>query len=167
MGQRGPQPLPSAAKRARGTYRPDRAAAGEPAATGKPSCPSWLSADEAKEFCRLAKELAGMGIIGRIDGNALARYARTWCRWRQAEQMLEKGGPVVSQKDRNGKVCGLIPSPFIGIAAGLAAELSRLEQAFGMNPSARSRISVAPAPEAKPSGPDKSRFFDAPLRVAQ
>lgn len=165
MGLRGPVPTPSAVKQARGTYRADRAARNEAKPTGKPSCPAWMNADAKREFRRVVKMLAAMGLVGAADGNALTRYAVTWCRWRQAVQMIEKGGEVAVYKDENGKVKAIQPSAFNSIARSLAEELSRLEMQLGMNPAARSRIEVQ-APPVAASEP-KARFFDAPLRIAQ
>ena len=153
MGTRGPQPLPSAVKQARGTYRPDRAAGNEATPLGKPMCPNWLNADAKKEFRRLVKLLGGMGLVGAVDSNALARYASTWVRWRQSAALLEKAGEVVIYKDENGKPKSVQPSAFASIVRGLSEELSRMEAAFGMTPSSRSRINVAPVlPEIQPPG---------------
>ena len=141
MGARGPKPTPAAILKQRGTFRADRHAdSANP--IGKPRCPKWLNKDAAKEFKRIVKLLDTMGLLGAVDENALARYATTWTRWRQALQLIEKGGEVVVYKDEAGKVKAVQPSAFNSIARSLAEELSRLEQAFGMTPSARSRIEV-------------------------
>lgn len=159
MGARGPKPTPAAILKQRGTFRPDRHAdSAKP--LGKPTCPSWLNADAKREFRRLVKVLADMGLIGNVDSNALARYASTWVRWRQAVQMIERGGEVVIYKDDAGKVKAVQPSAFNSIARGLAEQLDRLEQSFGMNPSARSRIEVTPPPVAASEPQGKNRFFD-------
>ena len=159
MGLRGPKPTPTAIKQARGTFRPDRAAGSEARPTGRPTCPAWLSKDAKREFRRVVKVLSGMGLIGTADSNALARYASTWVRWRQTVQMIEKAGEVVVYRDEQGKPKAVQPSAFNAIARGLAEQLDRLEQSFGMNPSARSRIEVAPP--AAPASEPKNRFFDA------
>lgn len=157
MGARGPRPTPAAILKARGTFRADRHCdSAKP--TGRPTCPAWLNKDAKREFRRLVKLLGEMGLLGSIDANALARYATTWVRWRQAVAMIERGGEVVVYKDETGRVKAVHPSAFNSIARSLADELSRLEQAFGMNPSSRSRIAVdPPAPAAALEG--KSRFF--------
>lgn len=157
MGARGPKPLPSALKQARGTYRPDRAAPCEAVPTGKPSCPAWLSMDAKKEFRRLVRQLSGMGLLGAIDQNALVRYVDTWVRWRQAQQLMEKSGILSILKGPDGKVSKVKPSPLVAISRSLAEQLSRLEADFGMNPSSRSRINVS-----MPAGFDDDnteRFF--------
>ena len=114
-------------KLARGTFRADRAAGREAKPVGKPSCPSWLNADAKKEFRRLANVLGKMGLLGAADQNSLARYASTWVRWRQAVQMIERGGEVTVYKDDAGKVKAVQPAAFASIARGLAEQLDKLD----------------------------------------
>lgn len=166
MGLRGPRPTPSAVKHARGTYRADRAAGNEAVPLGLPKVSTWLRQypDAVKEFRRLVKELAALGLAGSIDANALTRYCVLWVRWRQAEDAIKRDGYVIEVKGKDGEVKTVIPSPYVGIARSLSEQLDRLEQSFGMNPSARSRIDVTPpAPTDAPV--DKSRFF-SPMRIA-
>lgn len=165
MGARGPKPTPSALKVQRGTFRADRAPAHEAQPLGKPTCPAWLNPDAKKEFRRLTRLLGAMGLLGAVDANALTRYCSTWVRWRQSVQLLEKSGEVTVYKDENGKAKSVQPSAFASIVRGLSEELSRMEAAFGMTPSARSRIEVAPPARAAET---KSRFFDdIPMRIAE
>jgi P27 family predicted phage terminase small subunit len=147
MGARGPKPLPTAIKKARGTFRPDRAPSNEPRATGRPAVPDWLTAEEQSEFRRLSSELRKMGVIGKVDAAVLARYIRTWRRWRQAEQQVEKIGMVTLIKDAKGGVSSVVQSPYVKIASQLSGQLDRLEQVLGLTPSARSRLEVSPVTE--------------------
>lgn len=167
MGARGPRPIPSAIKAARGTYRADRAARNEARPVGRPKPPAWLkeNPDALREFKRLVRELSAMGLIGSVDANALTRYCVLWVRWRQAEDMVKKGGDTFVIRGEDNKVRTIMPSPHVAIARQLADQLGRLEAEFGMTPSSRSRIEVAPpaAPQADPKG----RFFDPPLRIAE
>lgn len=158
MGIRGPKPLPSAIKQARGTFRADRAAANEPIAAGKPVCPQWLGDDAKREFRRVMKWLAEMGVTGRVDANALTRYSVLWVRWRSAEQMIAKTGEVFPLKDENGKLKYLQQSPYVAIARSLSEQLGRLEDSFGMNPSSRSRLNVTTS-AVNPTENSKARFF--------
>jgi P27 family predicted phage terminase small subunit len=153
-------------KAQRGTFRADRAAPNEAQPIGKPTCPAWLNKDAKKEFRRLTRLLSDMGLLGAVDANALTRYCSTWVRWRQSVQLLEKSGEVTVYKDEAGKVKAVQPSAFASIVRGLSEELSRIEAAFGMNPSSRSRINVAPP---APAAEAKSRFFDdpPPMRMAE
>jgi P27 family predicted phage terminase small subunit len=155
---------------ARGTYRSDRAVSNEAAATGHPALPSWVKdADARKEFKRLTKTLAAMGLIGNADSNLLTRYAMTWVRWRRMVQILaatsEGEGELAAYKDKEGQVKHMAVSALHSVVRSLGAELGQMEGALGMSPSARSRIEVAPpAPPAKANG--KSRFFDTSMRIA-
>lgn len=157
MGMRGPKPVPSAVKQARGTFRADRAATNEPVATGKPLCPQWLGEDAKREFRRVMKMLGDMGVTGRVDTNALTRYAVLWVRWRAAEQMIAKTGEVFPMRDDAGKVKYLQQSPYVAIARSLSEQLGRLEDSFGMTPSSRSRLNVSTPAVVENT---KSRFFD-------
>jgi P27 family predicted phage terminase small subunit len=166
MGARGPQPLPSALKVARGTFRADRAARNEAAPLGKPTCPSWIADKDArKEFRRLVKLLTDMGLVGAADSNLIVRYCTAWVRWRRVVQtlMANPGAEFAIYKDETGKPKSVQVSALHSIARSLSDELSRAESAMGMSPSARSRIEVAPP---APADAPKSRFFtDSPMRT--
>ncbi len=160
MGARGPKPLPSAIKQARGTYRADRAM-NEAAPIGKPVCPSWIAdADARKEFRRVVKLLTAMGLIGAADQNLVLRYCLTWSRYKRMITALSSnpGAEFATFKDEAGKVKAIQVSALNTSARGLASELSQCEASLGMSPSARSRINIAPAPVANPSD-DIDQFF--------
>jgi len=99
-----------------------------------------------------------MGVLTRIDGNALSRYCRLWARWRKAEAFIDQRGDMYPLKDESGKVRCFQQWPQVAIAGKLALQLTRLEQEFGMTPSARARIQ--PAPKTEESARGKARFFE-------
>lgn len=162
MSARGPKPLPTELKLARGTYRSDRAPGNEAPTIGKPKCPNWVTNKDAKtEFKRLVRVLGEMNLVGSADTNLLTRYCLAWVRWRRAVQALEAniGAEVFIYKDEKGKVTSVQVSAFNSLARSLSDELSRAEQQLGMTPSARSRIEVTATPNTpKPDG--KSKYFD-------
>lgn len=80
-----------------------------------------------------------MRVLTKIDANALARYCRTWSRWRTAEAFIEKNGEMYPLKDESGKIKYMQQWPQVAILHNLALQLTRLEQEFGMTPSARPR----------------------------
>lgn len=161
MGRRGPKPLPSAIKQARGTFRADRAAANEAASIGRPKMPKWLTdTDARREFRRVSRVLTAMGLVGRADSNLIARYAVTSVRWRRVIQtlMANPGAEVAVYRDANGQPKSVQVSALNSNARSLGDELSRAEQQLGMNPSARSRIEVS-IPIPAPADP-AADFFD-------
>ena len=135
-------PTPTRIKALRGTLRPDRLKReAQPKAT-RPQCPRWLSGDARRAWRRLAPVLRHAGLLTQADQNALARYCRLWQRWCQAEAHIETHGHIV--KSQSGVA---VTNPSVAVAVKLSAELRQLETAFGLTPSARTRIDVPPPRE--------------------
>ena len=150
MGARGPHPLPTKILKLRGSRRGK--APHEPK-TGPMdgSCPELLKGRAREMWDDLSERLIRVGVAGELDRNALARYCLLWARWMDLEAFVAKNGEVY---EANGlrKL-----HPEAAEARQLAALLARLEDGFGMNPSARSRVRAKPG-EHQETG-DKSRFF--------
>jgi phage terminase small subunit len=70
---RGRKPLPSNVVRLRGNPGKRRQNDAEPrAATRMPTCPACLGDEARKEWQRLAKELAALGLLTGLDRDLLA-----------------------------------------------------------------------------------------------
>ena len=165
--KRGPAPTPTEILKMRGSRRAERRK-GEPKPDkGRPRCPSWLKGNAKTEWKRLVEMLDRMGILTKVDGNALSRYCRLWQRWRRAEDFIEEHGtqyPVKkvsgTGKERKTEVVGFRMFPEAKLASVLSVELRRLECEFGLTPASRTRISEeATQAGAAVSEPHKSRFF--------
>jgi phage terminase small subunit len=80
MGARGPAPVPSAVKRARGTYRADRAPRreAEPELVSTvPPAPKWLTLKaERQVWADTAAVLIAAGLLTLADHDTLAAYCR-------------------------------------------------------------------------------------------
>jgi len=145
MGKRGPKPTPTPILKLRGTFRKHRSK-NEPRTQAEvPPCPEWLDEQAKNAWGQVTPQLAQMGVLSRIDGNALSRYVTYWSRWKAAEEFLAKHGSVYPIKDEAGKVKCLVQVPQVAIAAKLGTLLGRLEAEFGMTPSSRSRIEALPS----------------------
>ena len=162
MGRRGPAPTPTNILKLRGsTLVSKRREKSEPKApVGKPRCPDWLDQDAKAAWKQVAPLLEAMGVLTRIDVNALARYCRLWSRWRKAEAFLDQHGEMYPLKHDNGQVKYMQPWPQVAIAGKLAQQLTRLEQEFGMTPAARTRIQVNNAIAQTQTNDPKDRFFE-------
>ena len=135
--------MPSAVLKLRGTFRKDRSRHEPKPPPDAPECPDWLDEQAKSAWQQLLPQLQQMGVLSRIDANALARYCQFFARWKKAEQFLAKHGDVYPIKDEQGKVRCLQQVPQVAIAHKLGALLTRLEQEFGMTPSSRTRIQTA------------------------
>ena len=85
-----------------------------------------------------------MGVLGTIDGNALALYCQTWSRWRKAEEFIAQHGDSYIVKDRKGNFVGVRLYPQVKLANQLGQQVAQLGRDFGLSPSARARIRAIP-----------------------
>jgi len=145
MGKRGPRPTPTHLLQLRGSklVNKDRREREVKGPEGLPDKPEWLDEMGQKAWDFLVPLLQQMGVLTRIDANALSRYCQLWSRWREAEAFIAKHGLMYPLKDDAGKPKCFQPWPQVSIANKLAQQLTRLEQEFGMTPSARSRLILA------------------------
>ena len=143
MGRRGPPPTPTPILKLRGSKRASRAKREVKAASGIPQRPDWLDGEARVAWDHLVPMLEGMGVLSVVDGHALSRYCRLWSRWRKAEDFIDDHGDMYPLKDEAGRTKCFQQWPQVAIAHKLALQLTRLEQEFGMTPSARTRIPVS------------------------
>ena len=146
MGARGVPPVPTAILRARGSWRA-KINRKEPTGHGTPRCPAWLDSDAKAAWKALIPMLKRLGVLATADAFAIARYC---------DMLVEYKRLAVHVAE-----CGSVSADRISAEAKhkgeLADKLLRLEQNFGLTPSARSRIQVSK--KDSPKEQDISRFF--------
>ena len=155
MGKRGPPPTPTKILKLRGSYHAEHRAGEPEPEVARPDRPEWLCELAAVAWDQIVPELDAMNILGRIDGNALARYCTLWARWRECDDKITKYGDSFAIKNEKGETVGFHPFPHSVQANKLCQLLSRLEGEFGMTPSSRSRIQV---PGNKPKQEDEREY---------
>lgn len=168
MGKRGPSPTPTAVLKLRGSWRADERD-GEPLPdAGLPPCPAALSAEAREVWEQITPQLQAIGVLTVIDGGPLVRYCEMFARWWKATKFLREFGETkpVFERDDDGKqllgddgkpiLKGFISVPQVGIAADLNLAMLRIEQEFGLTPSARAGLQI-PKPAENNS---KARFFN-------
>jgi phage terminase small subunit len=117
MGRRGTKPKPTTLKLLAGVH-PYRVNGSEPIApAGIPDPPGYLDGRALELWQELAPMLASMGVLTLADRHALALLCDSYSRWREKPA-----------DDRR------------------RTEFRRLLAEFGLTPSSRSSIKVAPAP---------------------
>jgi P27 family predicted phage terminase small subunit len=112
---------------------------------GKPQIPTWLTDEIAVEcWHRTFRLLDRMGLATKADAAIIARYCSIHARWRRVQEFLQTNGEVYTIKDEKGQPKYVQQWPQVNIAAKLADQLLRIELEYGLTPSARTRIAVAP-----------------------
>ena len=120
--------------------------------------PDWLDPDAKEAWGQVVPLLLEMGVLTKVDGNALGRYCQLWSRWKAAELFIQKHGSVYPIKDERGRTKCVQQFPQVAIAHRLSLALTRLEAEFGLTPAGRSRIQVGSSSQLN-DAPDKSHFF--------
>jgi P27 family predicted phage terminase small subunit len=135
---RGRKPLPSNVVRLRGNPGKRRLNDAEPRPASRvPACPACLGDEARKEWKRLAKELAELGLLTGLDRAMLAAYCHAHALWVQAVASIERYGTMV--KSPNGYP---MQSPYVAVANKQVDIMVRIASEFGMTPSSRTRIRV-------------------------
>ena len=98
---RGRKPLPSNVVRLRGNPGKRRLNDAEPRPAAKvPACPACLGDEARKEWQRLSKELAELGLLTGLDRGMLAAYCQAHALWVEAVSSIERYGTMI--KSPNG-----------------------------------------------------------------
>jgi P27 family predicted phage terminase small subunit len=147
MGERGPAPMPANVHALRGN--PSKKPLGELLGELRPpvvvpEAPAYLSAVARAEWDRIGDELRALGLVAQIDLAVLAMYCVAYARWVEAEQRIAEEN--VASADGAGGLVDVTPngyrvqSVWLQISKQAQEQLARYAAAFGMSPSARSRV---------------------------
>ena len=158
MGERGPAPTPTKMLEMRGSWRAKKRQGEPKPERSRPQCPRWLRKEAKRIWEELIPQIDEMGILGRCDRHALARYCQALANWRLAEEWVMEHGDVYPEKNEKGEVIGVKEYPQVGKSIRLAEMLLRLEKQFGLNPAARAGLGTVREPP-DPNDP-KARFFE-------
>ena len=115
-----------------------------------------LADEEAcRAWHRLLKELNKVGLVSKLDGDALTLYCQTWSHWIEAEAKLREFGPVMIDRERDRPVL----SPYWRVANTAMDQMKSLLGEFGLTPASRSRLPHG-KPEDKPERKPPNRRND-------
>ena len=153
----GPAPKPTAVLRARGSPLANRNQNEPMPDLTMPDAPDFLDDGGRQEWDRWAHKLNAIGLLTSIDANDFGMYCRLMSIWTECSRFLEKRGMGYAVKDSDGNTTGIEPWPQIKIMNGLTRHILRLSDKFGMNPSARSRISIDPRKRPKTLNAEKGK----------
>jgi P27 family predicted phage terminase small subunit len=157
MGKRGPRPQPTKLKVLRGNPGCRRLNQQEPEPPHDGVVmPSHLGSVAQEKWRHLLPLLQAVKVMTRADVEALARYCDTYEWWLATRAKLRTEGDTYPILNDAGQVKYIAQRPEVSIAHKLAAQLRQLEQDFGLNPSARSSLSIGK--EQKPTD-EVEEFF--------
>lgn len=109
-----------------------------------PKCPAHLDKTAKKCWRRIAADLHAMGVLTKIDGDALALYCTAYSRWVEANDQIKRYGMVLLLGEQKYPTV----SPYVVIANAAFKQMQAMLAEFGMAPASRSRISIE-KPERK------------------
>ncbi len=142
MGRRGPQPQPTALKVLRGNPGKRALNTREPKADGIPDRPKTLSAGGRRAWDRLVPQLAGMGVLARIDQDALVLWCEAWGQWERCMGIIRRKGATYEAVGVNGQV-RLAVRPEVIIERGLRRDLFNHGRDFGLTPASRAGLKTS------------------------
>ena len=160
MGKRGPAKAPTKVLEARGSWHV-RERKGEPTPeAGRPRAPKWLSREARKHWDEITPKIDDMGVLTKIDRDALALYCDYWTRWVKCSEFLRDNNLHQSVETRHGTEAKQWPESRESLQ--LASHILRYQQQFGLTPSARAGLVVNKEEHVKKKKetPGKSRFFE-------
>lgn len=143
----GRKPLPAAIKAINGRS-PGRDSGGrliqpEPQAKpGPPPAPDELQGKAREAWASFIADMDGMGVITHADRVALITLCQAWAEMQDAQKHIEDEGVVIQFP--NG-VPGA--NPYCKIREQAKLTVMKLLTEFGLTPSSRSRVKIAPPEE--------------------
>lgn len=143
MGKRGPRPEPTILKIAKGNPGKRRLNESEP----KPPSdniapPDWVTGVARSKWDEVVPKLIGMGVMTNADIDTIARYCTMHEQYVKYLDQVRRGLDVLVIRDDAGKVKYMQSTPAATMMTKLAASMLRIEQEFGLTPSARSGLSA-------------------------
>lgn len=143
MGKRGPKKQPTRLRLLRagvlsGTDRPN-----EPVPPpGDIVPPDYVVGRAREKWDDIVPKLKAMGLMTTADIETFARYCVVWEQWAKCLEQIRRGLDVLVMKDADGKVRYMQVSPAATMFSKHGQTLLRIEQEFGLTPSARASMEV-------------------------
>jgi P27 family predicted phage terminase small subunit len=143
----GPPPTPSRLVELKGNPSKKKLTGSEPAPSrGAPRPPADLKGEALAEWGRIVPELDRLGLLTKVDRGYLVVYCEAWATFDQARAAMAEYGALVAGRDG-----GLVKNPAAQVMRDAADLMIKFGSRFGLSPSDRTRLSVAPESE---DGPD-------------
>lgn len=150
MGKRGPRKQPTILRLLKGSPSHHPTNKSEPLPDSDHIAPpEYLAGPSLEKWNEILPGLVATGVITNADIETLSRYCTMYEMWLKCLASVRRGDKLFV-KDKSGQVVNVKSLPDAIMIIKLAASMLRIEQEFGLTPSARSAI-VA---NKKPGGPE-------------
>ena len=150
MGKRGPAKQPTVLRLLKGSPSHHRKNKLEPLPDKDAiTPPEYLAGASLSKWNQVLPGLIATGVVTNADVETLARYCTMYEAWLQCLRQIRRAGDWFAVYDKSGKMVNAKSTPSALMVVKLAAGLLRIEQEFGMTPSARGNI-VANKKQAQP-----------------
>ena len=141
---KGPRPIPSAIKRARGNPGRRPLPKHEPRPTvSVPACPAELNAAARREWMRAGAILERLRVITDLDRGVLSIYCSAFATRMLAEKHIRKEGHIVDTVSARG-VPMRVPNLWIRIGRDAGKQMMDACRELGLSPSSRTRVVALP-----------------------
>jgi len=148
MTTRGTKPTPTKLRILRGNPTGKPLPKNEPQpSTNVPPPPSFLSNIGKREYRRVAKILAPLGVITELDATALAAYSDAFSTWAESVEQIKNNGYMAVGRNGN-----LYQNPYVGMKNQAMEKMMKIAVEFGMTPSSRTRITGTKQPDSSKKG---------------
>jgi len=102
--------------------------------------PAWVTGVSLEKWNEIVPKLIAMGVMTNADIEAIARYCTMHEHYVKYLDQVRRGLDVLVIRDEKGKVKYMQSTPAATMVTKLAASMLRIEQEFGLTPSARTGI---------------------------
>jgi len=151
MGKRGPRKQPTKLRLLRGDPSKEGQNAGEPVPPSGPlDAPAHVTGAALEKWREVAPQLQAMRILTTADRETLARYCLYFEQFLKYADQVRRGLDVLVIRDDAGKVKYIQSTPAATMFVKLGQSMLRIEQEFGLTPSARAGMSVQNVAETDP-----------------
>ena len=143
MGKRGPRKQPTRLRLLRGDPSKEGKHANEPVPpAGAVTPPEWITGKSLDKWNEVVPKLEAMGLITPADTEAIGRYCAMYEQWVRYLDQVRRGLDVLVIRDKDGKVKYIQSTPAAIMFVKLAQSMLRLEQEYGLTPSARAGMEI-------------------------
>ncbi|WP_159990825.1 phage terminase small subunit P27 family [Pelistega ratti] len=111
-----------------------------------PECPAFLDAVAQEKWYKLAPDLYELGLLTRVDTDALAAYCQNYSLWVKATEHIKIHGEVTLTPNGYPQM-----SVWVTLRKSAVSEMLSIQTSFGMNPAARSKQIQSAVTATQPS----------------